>query len=298
MPLTHIVGVIDHHEDESFVPTTTNPEPRIIEKVGSCTSLVTRFCRSSWDVISSSSLSIGSAHGQGDDALNDSAFSQAWDARVAKLAIASILIDTNNLTAEDKVEQADREAVEYLEAKIATSPKDAKAWDRKAYYKEINGAKKDIGDFTLEEILTKDYKQWTEKGMNLGISSVVRNLEFLVGKAVESGSDGKGAVFVIETETFMKKRDLAVLAIMTKSKSKNGDFQRELLLQARSGVQDVAFSCAESVEKELELEELSLDSVEMNPRPSAGQVWRNAWLQRKLAASRKQVAPLLRRAMQ
>ena len=298
VPPAHIVGVIDHHEDEKIVPLEVDPEPRIVEKAGSCTSLVTRFCRSSWEVISSSSLSIGAAHGQGDGAINDSAFIKAWDVGVAKLAIASILIDTNNLTAEDKVEHADKEAVEYLEAKIAMSPKDMRTWDRKSYYKEINKAKKDIGSFTLEEILVKDYKQWTEKGMNLGISSVVRDLEFLVGKAAESGSEGKGVAFNREIETFMKKRDLAILAIMTKSKSKTGDFQRQLLLQARPDVQEVALSCAESAEKELELEELSLDGVEMLSKPFTGRVWRNAWWQRKLAASRKQVGPLLRRAMQ
>ena len=270
----------------------------MIEKAGSCTSLVVRYCRSSWDTISSSSLSIGAAHGQGDGGINDSAYTQGWDARVAKLAMASILVDTSNLRAADKVEQADREAVEYLEAKITMSPKDVKSWDRKRYFKEVQAAKKDVGDFTLAELLTKDYKQWNEKGKQLGVSSVVRDLEFLAAKVDEKDPNGKDAVFTEELENFMKERELAILAIMTKSKSKTGEFQRQLLLQARSDSHEAAIACAESAGKEFILEDLSLDDVKMQTQSSPGMIWRNAWRQRDLSASRKQVAPLLRRAMQ
>ena len=298
VPSPHVVGVIDHHEDEGFVASSTDPEPRIVEKAGSCTSLVVRYCRSSWDTISSSSLSIGAAHGQGDGAINDSAFTQAWDAKVAKLALASILIDTSKLTAADKVEQADRDSVEYLEAKLMVSPTDAKSWDRKKYFKELQAAKKDVGDFTLDEILTKDYKQWTEKGMNLGVSSVVRDLEFLISKVDDGDPYGKDAAFTRVLESFMEKRNLAILAVMTKSKSKTGDFQRQLLLQARPDAQNAAMACAESAGKEIKLENLPLDDIEMHTQSSPGKMWRNAWWQRDLGASRKQVAPLLRRAMQ
>lgn len=111
-------GVIDHHEEENAVSQDTEPEPRVIEKCGSCTSLVARWCRPAWDSISSSSLSTGAAHGQGEGAVNDSTVAQGWDAQVAKLALASILVDTANLKAPGKVEQVDRDSVDYLEAKF------------------------------------------------------------------------------------------------------------------------------------------------------------------------------------
>ena len=67
--------------------------------------------------------------------------------------------------------------MEYLEAKIQMSTKDARTWDRTKFYKEITAAKKDIESIALDGILRKDYKQWTENGMKLGMSSVVKPLE-------------------------------------------------------------------------------------------------------------------------
>lgn len=56
----------------------TDPEPRILEEAGSCTSLVVRYFSSTWDDLSSSSLSSGAGHAQGSEyAIDDSAVTQA-----------------------------------------------------------------------------------------------------------------------------------------------------------------------------------------------------------------------------
>ncbi|KAL9126484.1 MAG: hypothetical protein Q9217_004466 [Psora testacea] len=286
----NVAGVIDHHEEEYAVPASTDPEPRIIERAGSCTSLVVCYCRQSWDAISLSSFSVGAAHGQGESAINDNAYTQAWDARIAKMALASVLIDTANLTAPGKVQDVDRKAVEYLEAKIQMSPKDAKTWDRESFFKEIQEAKMNIGGLTLDEILIKDYKQWTENGMNLGISSVVKPLDFILAK-------GKPA-FEKMLEDFMVSKDLSVFAIMTTSASDNGDFQRQLLLQARPSAYGAAQKFVAIAVTNLGLDEgLELDVSRQTER-STSDMWRNFWWQRDLSKSRKQVGPLLRRAMQ
>lgn len=288
---SRVRGVIDHHEEENTVPENTDPEPRVVEKCGSCTSLVVRQCKPAWDSISSSSLSTGAAHGQGEVAVNDSAVTQVWDAQVAKMALASILVDTANLTAPGKVEQVDRDSVDYLEAKIQLSPKDAATWNRDRYYKEIDEAKRNIGSLSLTEVLIKDYKEWTESGAKLGISSVVKPLDFLVQKA----SEEKLSSFEEQLQQFMDDRDLSVFAIMTASTSSKGEFQRELLVQARSSTSSSAMNFAEQGASDFQLEDLNIKGVSTQDKP--GQYWRKVWLQKDLSKSRKQVAPLLRKAM-
>ena len=283
-------GVIDHHEEENAVLENTDPEPRVIEKCGSCTSLVVRWCQPVWDSISSSSLSTGAAHGQGEGAMNDSAVTQGWDAQVAKLALASILVDTANLTAPGKVEQIDRDSVDYLEAKIQLSPIDARTWNRDHYYKEIDEARRDISRLSLTEILIKDYKGWAEGGVRLGISSVVKPLEFLVQKANEEKLS-----FEDQLSQFMDDHDISVFAIMTTSTSSEGKFKRELLLQARPSVSSLAVKFAEECASELQLEHLNIKGIPTQDKP--GQQWRKLWLQKDVSKSRKQVAPLLRKTM-
>ena len=291
MPAAKVIGVVDHHDEEQFVGPKTDAEPRIIEKAGSCTSLVLRCCQSSWDRISSSSLGTGAAHAQGYNAINDSAFTQMWDAKVAKLALASILIDTSSLTAPGNVEPVDREAAEYLETKIMLSPRHAKSWDREVFYNEIQQAKSDVGGLTLEEILEKDYKQWTENGMNIGMSSVVKDLPFLIGKA-------KDGSFPDSLDDFMSQKDLAVFAILTTSTSDNGDFQRQLLLQTRPNAQKYVQAFVNKAEGELKLEDLQVNGFDNQPNPKTGGMWRYAWWQRDLSKGRKQAGPMLRTAMQ
>jgi len=281
-------GVIDHHDEEHSIPQNTSPEPRIIEKCGSCTSLVVRYCKSAWDDISSSSLSSGAAHAQGEAAIDDSTVTQGWDAQVAKLALAPVLVDTANLTAPGKAERVDREAVDYLEAKIWMSAKDARGWSRDGYYRELEEAKRDIGGLTLHEILTKDYKQWTENGMNLGMSSVVKPLEFLV-KKVDS------APLKEELQHFMDERNLSIFAIMTTSKSAEGEFQRELLVHTSKSAAPFADNFVARAQSELKLEKLDVEGA--SALPDGDWRWPVVWNQKDVSRSRKQVAPLLREAM-
>ena len=288
---SQVYGVIDHHDEENFVPQDTAPEPRLIEKCGSCTSLVVRYCSPTWDAISSNSLSSGAAHAQDEVAIDDSAVTQGWDAQIAKMALASILIDTANLTAPGKVEQIDREAVEYLEAKIQMSIRDPESWDRKAYYEEIDATKRDIGGLSLDEILQKDYKLWTENSLRLGMSSVVKPLKFLVGKA-ESGHALKEGI-----EQFMEQRDLSIFAIMTTSTTCEGEFQRELFLQARKAAAAPISNFLDRAVAELNLQVLEIDGLSAQEGLESERLGPWIWRQKAVGKSRKQVAPLLREAM-
>ena len=293
--------MIDHHEEEHAVPADTKPEPRIIEKCGSCTSLVVRQFRQIWDVISSSSITSGVANSQGDSVVDDSAATREWDGQVAKFMLASILIDTRDLTATGKVAQVDRDAVQYLEAKIQLSLRGDKPWNRTEFFEEIDTAKNDIEGLDLYDILRKDYKEWSENGMKLGVSSVVKSLAFLTKKAhserpaliAERASDEA-------IQQFMDRNRLSIFTIMTTATSPDGYFQRELLLQTRRESSTVVARFEEIAIVELGLEKVTLESVfnRRDPMDSRDAESRKTWLQKDVSKSRKQVAPLLRKAMQ
>ena len=321
-----VQGVIDHHEDEGRVCSETSHDPRVIEKSGSCTSLVVRTIRSSWESIAGgSSLASGAAHAQGDSSVNGESTTRTWNAQIAKMALASILIDTANLTAEDKVEEADVEAVKYLESKIKLSPPDAAQWDRDKFYESIDSANRNIDAMDFEDILRKDYKQWTENGLNLGMSSVVKPLEFLIKKVGGDLSEDKQQLFVTSIGNFMATRRLTIFAIMTTFTSKSGEFQRELYVQALPSGYAAAHVFAEQAEVELRIEDHevasckelgSVEPLDQGPwyapfPPFCGRYStsddfhskidhvnrRKVWLQRDVSKSRKQVAPLMRKAM-
>ena len=293
-----VAGVIDHHDDEGKVPNEMGDEPRIIEKTGSCTSLITNYSRPAWDMLSASALSSGAAHAQGDSLSDDAAAVKRWDAAVAQLGLASILVDTANLHDENKTTEQDRQAVEYLEAKIMFCPQLSASFDRTVFYREINAAKKDIGGLKLQDILRKDYKQWDQGGLKLGISSVVKHIDFLQKKAGdEANAQSTGEAFLKTLEEFAKDRKLDMYTLMTTSTSSEGQFQREILLWAFN---DSAVSAAEAFAanstEELGLEDWHGSSSVADATRGDGQ-WRKVWWQRQVQHSRKRVAPLLRETM-
>lgn len=277
-----VVGTIDHHADESKVPKVA--VSRIIEKSGSCGSLVANFCRDTWDTISSSSSTVGAANGQDDGAVDDFAFTSTWDAQVAKLALGSILIDTVNLTDESKVTEHDRKAVKYLEARVNVSPKYGKTYDRDAFFEEINTAKSNLDDLSVEDILRKDYKEWHEGDISLGISSCVQPIEYL-----KSRTDDLLPVVI----KYARSRKLQLFAIMT-AYNNGGNFQRQLVLMSLAEGKPVEaserFLASNNSDLQLSDNKALFDTDEGLPLLCA-------WEQGNLSASRKQVAPMLREAI-
>ncbi|KAF2269472.1 exopolyphosphatase-like protein [Lojkania enalia] len=291
-------GVIDHHEDEGEVPQDTDGEPRKISKSGSCTSLVTEYCRQAWDLLSGSALSPGRAYAQGESLSDDSTVIKLWDAEMAQLGLASILIDTANLQSRDKTTELDTWAVEYLEAKVMSCPKLSAGFDRSTFYREIDSAKKDIGRLKLQDILRKDYKQWDEGGQKLGISSVVKSIDFQQRKAcVEAEAKSPNKAYLEALENFAKESRLDLYVVMTTSTSSTGDFQRELLVWAfNERTISAARKFATKASEELGLEDWHLADNTIEEYNGDNQ-WRKVWWQRNVQHSRKRVAPLIREAM-
>lgn len=147
-----VFGVIDHHEDEQVVSQMALP--RIIRKSGSCSSLVTIYCKDIWETITRSAISkckdentamsdtdvkmmegvkgreksADSNRLEGSNQLNSDSLEFSTDnsriahrsdvvvsnQQLAKLLLAAITIDTSNLANKSKTEVADLEAYRYL----------------------------------------------------------------------------------------------------------------------------------------------------------------------------------------
>ena len=264
-----IIGCIDHHDEEGKVPRDC--EPRIIRKSGSCSSLIIDHYREAWNSLAKSSSSRETI---------------IWDAELAKLALAPVLIDTTNLTDESKTTPTDTEAVRYLAAKITATK--GSEYHPEDYFKEISEAKEDIGSLSVYDILRKDYKQWTEKGsLNLGVSSVVKDIQFLIEK---SGSAEK---FFDILKDFAAERELALFSIMTTS-TPEGVFKKELLLWATN---EKAVGAAKKFEESAK-EQLGLVTGADGAHDFGDENrWQRYWRQERVEHSRKQVAPLLRSAL-
>ncbi|KAJ3507989.1 hypothetical protein NM208_g15884 [Fusarium decemcellulare] len=254
-----VFGCVDHHADENVV--IKDATPRVIEPCGSCMSLVVDESREAWEDLS-----------------RQDSNSAAEDEKLAKIGLAPILSDTTNLTAKEKVREKDPKAVSFLEALIQDS-----AFSRNAYFDEISAVKEDISDLSFRDIFRKDYKEWDGSGLKLGISCVVQNFDYLVSKA-----EGPQALLE-DFEAWARERELDVASIMTTSHP-DGEFQRHLLVW---GVSEEGREAVDRFVKDgdkLQLETWKggeLDDGET----------RFAWRQKNLAASRKQVAPLLREAL-
>lgn len=249
---------------------------------------------------------------QDSDAHDNAIVTKSWDAQIAKLALASILVDTVYMTAEDVVEAADREAAQHLNVTIRSFPGNGWEWDQKKFYEEINDAKTNIEGFEFDEILRKDYKEWTYDGTKFGISSVAKPLEFVSGKARQSSTSPTPSAitdaFDQAIETFMQSKSLSIFAIMTIFQSPGQPLRRELFLQATNTSSAAAISrrFAETASETLGLDPVHVPGIGAGENGDDGSsadgdkelgMTRKVWSQEKTWESRKQVAPLLSAAI-
>lgn len=309
-------GCIDHRPDEGFVPPVERlPQgnPRVIVPgPGSCTSLIIREIRERglWPSSTSSSLT----EAQGQQQINDDDGEKGkWEVHLAKLALASILIDTTNLTAEGKVTDVDREAVFFLTERISSSFASGGAgeWDRTAYFEQIQYAKAHSLDWlTIDEILGRDYKDWTESSASsgerriIGVASVVRPLNWIVDKARDDDDESANAgddelkLFLDKLKKFALERGLDVVSVMTAFNSEDSDgegqFSRELLVWGlKEDYNDTLAKFTETSKERLGLQKWNDFPIEGSHGYTGGLY---IWHQRNVSQSRKQVAPLLRGA--
>ncbi|OAA56125.1 exopolyphosphatase [Cordyceps fumosorosea ARSEF 2679] len=268
-----IVGCIDHHVDEGIVGVQATP--RVIETCGSCMSLVVDAHADAWRSLAHGTQLTGAATSISKD-LN----------QLAQVALAPILVDTINLTSDHKVRPKDRRAAQLLETELMQDPD----FDQRAYYDAVTAAKEDLSQLGLRDILRKDYKEWVDAGVKLGISCAVQDLDFLLEKATATGNGSGQDVLLRELRSWAGEQALDVASIMTTS-NPGGKFQRHLLVW---GLTDGGRKAVERFTEESS-EKLKLAPLNGGVLDEKG--IRYAWSQLALDASRKQVAPLLRDAM-
>ncbi|KAL5355347.1 hypothetical protein BJX96DRAFT_47786 [Aspergillus floccosus] len=286
-----VVGCVDHHTNEDFCDSAISP--LLITTSGSCASLVVQALGSmgAWP---------GCQEGE------DASSTTREEAQVAKLTLAPILIDTANLTAKDKVTPHDTSAHAILLRKINQAGVQASSAKHDDFYRQILETKQNSLELlTVEEMLDRDYKQWTEtsashpsKPLHIGFCSMVKSISWIVQKA------GSPQAFLDELCAFAAQRELGILVVMTAFTLKSSDkFCRELLVCALDDglATDVLNSFVPQAASQLGLEEWSARDDEgdiltikrtLDHEPS-----RRIWLQMDVTKSRKQVAPLMRGAV-
>lgn len=258
---------------------------------------------------------------------------RTWDAQIAYLALAAVLVDTSNLGDGSKTWDVDRKAVEVLEARVALAPvsvassastASAKssadgamtdrngggAYERDAFFAHVSAAKTDLDALTVRDCLRKDYKSWTvsasgrdEKGGRVvGISSVVKPLSWLVSKAGAETFDRERSVRneerLAETvRAYTKERSLDVFAIMT-AVVHDRDFKRELLLfPCTESTKGVVKGFEQKVGEKCGLVRHESEVEMVNGSGGDGLVGAKVWWQGNVGVSRKGVARMLREAV-
>lgn len=281
----NVTGCIDHHVDENFV--SQDAAPRIITTgIGSCTSLVVKHLRDQgmWPTPSDST--------QEHQALQE----------ISKLALAPILIDTNNLRASgDKCSDTDREVVRFLDSIITASPSKvststASSWSRSTFHSTISSVKSNsLNLLSMPEIFDRDYKVWTETTssgheVNIGISSLVRPLSWLMKHA--SGTDD----FLISVSKFATdpERKLGVFCALTRT----GDGRKEVAVLSFDDAVSGVMTNFEEEGPELQLKKWDenrelLEALTQRFGAKEEGKWK-IWFMGDTSKSRKQVGPLLR----
>ncbi|KAI1877109.1 uncharacterized protein JN550_001181 [Neoarthrinium moseri] len=258
-----VVGCVDHHTDEGKVPQES--EVRLIEKSGSCMSLVVTHCREAWEK------------------LKDADKATEIDAQLAHLAVGPILIDTQKLGDKNKTTSFDEDAVQYLETKLPS----ATGYDRTNFFSDVAKLKEDISPLSMRDILRKDYKEWDDSGVKLGTSSVPAHFGYLTEKA------GSSDALLDGIKRWGTEKDLDLVTVLT-AFANEASFHRELLLFART---EKGVATAKAFEKDytekLQLSPWSSGKLDLDEQSQ----WLRCWTQGRVENSRKQVAPMLREAM-
>lgn len=291
-----VVSIIDHHADEGFA---VNASPRIIQTNGSCSSLVFNF----WVKQMGEPLS----------------FYEKTD--VISLLLAPLLIDTTNMTA--KVEADDTLAFKAY-SEILNSPNNAakqglvqfistddtnsvSASESEStifedFYKLVKSEKKNIKGFTFKDFLRKDYKQFvfvnakTGVQSKIGFSSLLKPFSWILKNFSEEE--------VLEAIVELSKDYELDVEVMTPSYTRkdNDEYAREFTFSynASNKSAELYSRLPELVNSALDLHSDDLYKISPNDLRalnSKGQVVK-IFNQHNLAASRKQVVPAVKEAIE
>ncbi|KAJ8581674.1 DHH phosphoesterase [Rhizopogon salebrosus TDB-379] len=221
-PAATVVAIIDHHTDENKHKTA---DPRIIEPVGSCASLVTRLFSSSH---------VG------------------MPPELATLLLSAILIDTKGLKPGGKACPADMDAAAFLlplspltGCDAFIEPSDIPHLPSVQFLSAILDEKKsNVSHLSTVELLRRDYKEYTFnvpssdfatqsfQMITVGLATVPLRLSDFFASSEFSARE-------TETEVFAG-RNLNILGVLTTYRNKNDKGRREQLWIVRAADEGIA----------------------------------------------------------
>ncbi|KAI9025909.1 hypothetical protein CLU79DRAFT_743693, partial [Phycomyces nitens] len=253
-----VVGILDHHVDEGQYRLA---DPRRIEVVGSCTSLVVLYFKDMYKE------------------------KECADA-LARLALGPILVDTIGMQESfGKLTPTDVAAFNVL---ASAFPVNTSNYTTSNYYNEIERYKSDVKGMSTRDLLRKDYKEWVVNGFRVGTSSLPWYLE---GWLLHHGTEQA----IKDTWNFAEERKLDLQVVLTSydhaQDIKGGSYKREIGLFVRNNKMDCIKRDLENgktppgYEKPVILENLDI-SYEKDDRIGL-------YDQQNVKLSRKQIWPLI-----
>ncbi|KAI1305547.1 Exopolyphosphatase [Mortierella claussenii] len=265
-----VVGVIDHHADENLYTTTANP--RRVQVVGSCASLVTdEFFKKAVE------------HEQSNNGSSDI---PTWTQQLARFLLGPILIDTKKLDPEFN-------KVKPLDIAMANLVLPYTGWDSMDdLYQKIDEARHDTSKLSFYDLLRKDYKEWsiiqagTGQPVKVGISSVVGLTEKYVQR------DGKTAIQqAIAQWAQNRSLDLFIVLLSDTLREELGGYQRQMIVHP---ILNNVKSLPDLLEKD---ETLRLERAHTIDTDDFVERGGRAYFQRNSSCSRKQSWPLIQKLL-
>ena len=266
-----VVGIIDHHTDEG-VHTTANP--RVIEAVGSCASLVTLQFRS---------------------VLESGSTEQFKD--IATLLLSAILVDTGALKPKGKAIEEDYQAAQLLmpltglatDAGSISGDGSHIPAPLQVYFEALSLAKGNVGHFSTRDLLRRDYKEYDySTGTRCGLATVPVKLETWHERDVHEFWEG--------VDAWMEERKLHVLGILTTYKSATKGKGRRQSVWVVKGEGEEFDTLADNLFKGIEKSELQVEDIGKLKGQKKRRV--RAYQHKNTKPTRKAVAPLVQKIIE
>jgi exopolyphosphatase len=277
-----VIALIDHHADEGHHKAA---EPRRIQvPTGSCSSLVAEW---------------GKAQGF-----------QAVPKPLADILISAALIDTGNYkpAPKGKAVESDMNAREYLlplssfakpsSAGVAAASTESSSDPLDDHTDLLQAKKYDLSRLQGRDLLRRDYKEYESETLHIryGLSTVPLRLDEWLHRSEVGGNYDQ---ILNKMEDWGKERDLDIVGVLTSYVDpKKGREHLHLVRQRQDNQLDRLKKVIEELTKD---ETLDLGQLKKAQPPIEGTKWQGrvfAYQQKNAGATRKQVAPAFKKAIE
>ncbi|KAL6933859.1 uncharacterized protein HGUI_02008 [Hanseniaspora guilliermondii] len=193
---------------------------------------------------------------------------------IVKLSMAAVLLDTSNF--KSKVEEDDLEALKKYKNYFVNN-KNIEDKILNPFYKSLKKDKSDIDGFDMYDLLRKDFKLFEFHGYKIGMSSLGSSIESYIQKF---GSDNINKA----CNKYIRLNSMDILLLLTSYSDESKTHKRQVVPYSIKS-NDLQNRLIERITEELELAKVnSISDFE-------------AFDQQKSRASRKQIAPIVEKAL-